>query len=484
MIPAASASAIRKLGQCVVHSRQAVPGAGSTWVDSVQSAYGVFHKSAARERPPLSMMTHSNRLSLVAFAAMGLVNLGLFTSSRASAGDWDRFRGPNGAGISEDKRIPVEIGEKKNRLWKVEIPGSGNCSPVVSRGKIFLQAASADAKERNMLCLALDDGRTLWKKSFIGGPAKTHDKNTLASCTAAADGTRVYMPFWNGAELSVTAFDYEGQVIWTAPLGPFTSQHGPGHSPIVYEGKVILSNDQDGLSELVALDAATGSLAWKKTRPHSRACYSTPLLRDRPGSKPELLIVSTAGASAYDPASGDEIWNWEWKGNDKQLRTIGAPAVFPGLILFGGGNGPGDRHTVALRLEGTGSAVTPTLAWETRRTFPYVPCMLTRGDHVYFVNDSGIAGCYVASTGKEVWTSRISNSTVTASPLMIDGKIYSISEEGSITVFAAKTKFEQLSAGALDEGVRATPAVGDGRLLVRGRQHLYCFGDSSQLAAK
>ncbi|MGE5191174.1 MAG: PQQ-binding-like beta-propeller repeat protein, partial [Deltaproteobacteria bacterium] len=126
--------------------------------------------------------------------------------ARAPASDWPRFRGPNGAGVSTDTGVPIEFGEQKNLHWKVEIPGAGNSSPIVSKQRIFLQTASDDGSERLLLCLDLVNGNTLWRQPAPGGTAKTHNKNTLASSTAAADGSRVYVSFWDGHNLSVAAY--------------------------------------------------------------------------------------------------------------------------------------------------------------------------------------------------------------------------------------------------------------------------------------
>lgn len=407
-----------------------------------------------------------------------------FLHSTGMASDWPRFRGENGTGVVADKDVPVEFGPTKNLVWKVPIAGVGNSSPIVWKQRVYLQTATADGKERLMLCLSLRDGKVLWQKSAPGSTAKTHAKSSLASGSAATDGERVYMPFWDGTRLSITAFDLEGKIVWTHDLGPFKSQHGAGHSPIVHAGKVIIANDQDDFAEIVALDAATGNVAWKSPRKAFKASYSTPVLLERNGES-DVVVVSTAGAAGLDPASGSERWRWNWTTNDLQLRTVGSPVMTQGMIFFGGGNGPGDRHSVGVRLEGKGELPAENMEWQTRKLLPYVPSMLPHGEHVFFVNDKGIAGCFAAKTGTVLWSNRVGDADVTASPLLIDGKIYVINEKGSAFVFAADTKeFKLLSSCELDEVVRASPAVADNRLLIRGREHLFCFGKPVAVSAR
>jgi outer membrane protein assembly factor BamB len=59
------------------------------------------------------------------------------------------------------------------------------------------------------------------------------------------DADRVYACFVSADQFLVIAFDHSGKEIWKEELGTFKSQHGYGASPIVYEGKLIVCNDQD-----------------------------------------------------------------------------------------------------------------------------------------------------------------------------------------------------------------------------------------------
>jgi outer membrane protein assembly factor BamB len=189
--------------------------------------------------------------------------------------------------------------------------------------------------------------------------------------------------------------------------------------------------------------------------------------------------------SGLDPETGSVRWAWNWTTNDQQLRTVGSPVMTQGLIFFGGGNGPGDRHTVAVRMGGKGELPFESMEWSARKMLPYVPSMLPSGEHVFFVNDSGIAGCFVARTGDVVWSNRLGGGDVTSSPLLIDDKIYVVNEKGTAFVFAADPKqFKLLATSDLGEVVRASPAVADHRLIIRGREHLFCFGNPVTVSSK
>lgn len=406
----------------------------------------------------------------------------------AAADHWPRFRGPNGTGVAHDKDIPVRWTADGGILWKVKLPGVGNSSPVVWGDRLFLQSSKEDGTERRLHCVSVQEGKILWTRGVPATKARHHGKNSLASSTPATDGERVYVMFWNGTAIALHAYDLEGKDLWKQDLGPFISrpgkgdaelnQHGAGTSPVVYRGKVFLNNDQTGMAELLALDAKTGKPLWKAPRKAFRTCYSVPFLLETPGKAPELVVSSTAGVTAYNPDTGAVIWNWDWTTFEKMaLRTVGSPLFSNGLVIAPSGDGSGARHAVAIRPGGRDGSTQARLVWEEkRRVFPYVPSLLTHGEHLYSVQDqTGTAQCHEAKTGKLVWEQRMPGGPVSASPVLIDGKVYVISEGGSVFVFPAAPKFTLLARNDMGEGVIASPAVANGKLFIRGQEHLFCI---------
>jgi outer membrane protein assembly factor BamB len=408
-----------------------------------------------------------------------VLGLALLACGLASAGDWPRFRGPNGTGIATDKDVPVKW-TASNVLWKTPLPGSGHSSPIIQSGRIFLQSASADGQTRLLLSLDAATGEILWKTPSPGERAKKHERNSLASSTPATDGVRVYAAFWDGKHIHLGAYDFKnGKPLWENDLGSFTSQHGFGHSPMSIDDKVILVNDQDGSADLLAFDARTGAKAWQTERKAYRACYSTPLVRNNPEGGKELIVASTAGIAGYNPADGKANWWYNWSFSGMALRTVASPILAGDLVIATSGDGSGDRHTIAVKLGGTGDVTADHLAWENRQKypFPYVPCLLTRGDYLYSVHDKGFASCHEARTGEEVWNERLSTVDFTASPILVDGKVYAIAMDGEVHVFEAAPKFKLLAKNTLGEAVSSTPAVANNRLYIRGQKHLYCIGN-------
>ena len=186
-------------------------------------------------------------------------------------------------------------------------------------------------------------------------------------------------------------------------------------------------------------------------------------------------MQSTAALTAYDPGTGRVRWDWTWKFPGQPLRTVGSPICGQDMLFANAGDGGGDRHTVALKTTADGP---PLLAWEKSKGLPYVPSMLAHDGHVYYVNDSGVAGCLSARTGDTVWTERLGG-RVFASPILINGNVYAAMEDGQVVVFAAEPAFRLLARNQIGESISATPAVADGRLFVRGKNHLFCIAKAA-----
>lgn len=427
--------------------------------------------------------------NLFRFACLGLA---LSLTPAARADNWERFRGPNGNGISSDKNIPLKFSATENVRWKVKLDGTGISSPIVWGDRVFLQTASTDASERSLLCFDAKSGKEIWKKSIPGikPKQKLRFDTSLASATAATDGAAVYIPFWNGKDIIMAAYNFKGDKLWGRNLGEFVSQHGAGVSPILYKDLVIMAVDMDAFRDtdnmtgpvanpsiVYALNKKTGKTVWEQPREAIRACYSMPFLVEKPGEAPELIVTSTSAVTSYNPDTGKSNWYWTWKFPKKELRTVAATTYCNGILMSCSGDGSGDRFMAAITLKGKGTDVRPEQIWSNSKEFPYVTCPLIKGEHVFIANDLGRAGCFVAKTGKKLWFESIPDATFYASPIMIDGNIYAASARGDVFVFAADLKeYIQLARNSLGETIRATPAVANGALYIRTDKHLYCIG--------
>ncbi len=181
------------------------------------------------------------------------------------AQEWPRFRGPNGSGVSLSKTIPTTW-TNRDFNWKIPLPGAGHSSPVLWDTNVFLTAGDAKTKQVSVICVSAHDGRMLWQKSFPFTPHSKSSLNTFASASPTVDQHRVYVCWTSPMHYTLMALTHDGQTVWEKDLGPFASKHGGGASPIVYQDKIVLGNEQDGESFLIAVDAATGKTRWQTPR--------------------------------------------------------------------------------------------------------------------------------------------------------------------------------------------------------------------------
>ncbi len=399
-----------------------------------------------------------------------------FLSLPAVAEPWPRFRGPNGDGFSEAATIPLTWTAKDYR-WKVELPGTGQSSPVVWGERIIVTSALDDATQI-VSCRKTADGQLLWERRFPSFPHAQHKLNCYASSTPALDGLRVYCAWATPKDYWVVALDQaSGELVWQRDLGAFEAEHGFGASPIVVDDMVVVVNDQDGPSSVVALDSATGKIRWVAPRRTEKAGYSTPCLYQPEGGPAQLILSSWAhGLSGLDPRTGHVIWEL----GVFQHRVVGSPVVASGLIVASAGTGGSGKRLVVVRPANPAKQIEAKLAYEVTGSLPYVPMVVTKGDLLFLWYDRGVVTCLDAPTGTIHWRERIGG-TYYSSPVRVADRLYNITHEGKVIVLAASRTFKRLGEIDLGESTKSTPAVADGVMYLRTLSHLMAIGNKQNV---
>lgn len=298
--------------------------------------------------------------------------------------------------------------------------------------------------------------------------------NSYGTSSPAVDGERVYVYWTTPEEVTVLALTHEGKDAWRRGLGPFVAQHGSGASPIVFEDKVIVANDDEGESSLVAINSRTGETAWEVKRPKTdvdyRASYSTPMVYEPPGGPPQIIFTSKAyGMTSVDARTGKVLWEVR---DAFPARCVGSPILAGGLIIAACGTTEPQQLTAVRPPTGDAPA---KVAYTITKYAPYVPTTIARGDLVFLWGDAGRLACIRAATGEEVWKARL-EAEFYGSPVLVGDRLYCISQKGEVFVIAAGDKFALLGRSPLGEGSYATPAVAGGVLYLRTFSHLISIG--------
>jgi outer membrane protein assembly factor BamB len=434
------------------------------------------------------------------------VALSFALAAAAGAADWPWWRGPLGTGVSPESGLPSSWTPQDGIAWSVPLAGAGVSSPVVMGDRVYVTSqvgrgqlkpgqhpllartdpevakaeralsagsgAAAPAGDQVVFVVEAFDrssGRRLWEHRV---PAKgplplVHEKHNLATPSPVTDGDRVYAWFGTG---QVVALTVSGAPIWSRHLGEeygaFTLDWGHGSSPALHGDLLYLLCYHEPQSYLLAVDKKTGATRWKVDRPANTKSYTTPVVIAGPSGE-ELLVNSTEGMHAYDPATGDLLWT----AGGPHSFGIGAPSFQNGLIY--GNRGYRSGPYFALRPGGRGGAdVSAThVAWRSDTGAPYVSSVLVYDGLLYFGSDTGVITCVDAATGEKLWQER-TGGIFSSSPVAGDGKIYFSSETGETFVYASGRQPKLLTENSIDGRIVASPAIAGGRIYLRSDDRL------------
>ncbi len=427
--------------------------------------------------PAGKRMTSCRQFSRDAATILLAVCLAVGAGSTLCAGDWAGWRGPHGNGVSSEADVPVRWSNARNVAWKAPLIGYGISSPVVWGDRVIV-TASDGVKLANLhvVCLSLADGRELWHQRLWGtAPTRHHgSKSSMASPTPVTDGEHIFAFFGSG---DVFCFEMTGELVWQRALadeyGKFENRFAASSSPLLHGDQLLLQCDHYGDSFVIALDKRTGANRWKVDRPECWLSWASPQLV--PGARDgefELIVSGSHKLDAYDPETGEALWTV----GGMRRECIPSPVFGNGLIYaVSGPKGP----SLAIRPGGRGDVSESHVVWRNTRGAPFVPSAVLVGHHYYLVDDAGIATCLDAKTGKRHWQKRFGGK-YTASPVATDERIYFCDESGTTVVIRAQSdEYEEIVRNDVKEPIYASPAISQGRILLRTTRHLFCINGSN-----
>ncbi|MCO8123954.1 PQQ-like beta-propeller repeat protein [Stieleria sp. TO1_6] len=374
--------------------------------------------------------------------------------------------------------MPTEWSSDKNIAFRTPLAGQGWSSPVIADGRIYVTAAvpqnqEADAKatEYALTLIILDakNGDLLKSVPLMEQTAekshKIHKKNSHASPTPIVDGDRVFVHFGYQGTACV---DLDGNLIWQNRDLFFKPVHGNGGSPILVDGKLIFTCDGASDPKVVALDAETGKVAWEVERPNDakkKFSFCTPSLIIVDGQK-QVIAPGSDSVLAIDPSNGNVIWQLLYSG----YSVIPKPIYHQGLVFLS--TSYDTPSMLAIDPTGSGDVTETHLKWSIKRNVPHTASMLAHEGLIYSISDGGIAICVDAQTGDVIYTKRVGGG-FSASPVLVDNKIYYTNESGVTTVIATGREYNVLAENDLGERTLASAAVDGNALIMRTADAIY-----------
>lgn len=459
----------------------------------------------------------------------GLALSFIATVPLATAGEWTRFRGPDGSGVANDQSIPAEFGPDKNLAWRIEL-AAGTSSPIVVNELLFLTSHASD--QRTLHCVEASTGKQVWTRSV----QKHHDELATAPAgpstpTPVSDGRRIFVFF---PDAGLYAWTMDGQELWHRPSAASKTMHGLSSSLVCVDDRVVQVVDQLNDSYIAAFDSATGEQVWKSERVSGiTGGYSTPVVYQPEEQKSQVITTGPLEVVAYDVATGERLWWLMGKSNapvsspilrgnrlffcepvgepipmsflaamdgdkDKRLtpeETRSNPAIARLIARIDDAWGnkdtivdesewdrafatfEGKGGLVSISLEGRGDVSSTNLLWSFGKGVPYIPGILVDRDNVFLVDDGGVVTTVNATTGKQVKKGRLKqgNKQYYASPVAAGDHVVTVDTDGVVNVLKNAAEWEIISTSKLEEPCYATPAISNNRIFIRTTKSLFCF---------
>jgi outer membrane protein assembly factor BamB len=475
------------------------------------------------------MKTFGAAVALAFFATIG------FAGDSPSA--WPQFRGPNGSGIAEGQKPPVEFGPTKNVKWKVPAP-SGMSSPIVAGDKLVITAF----EDGKLYTIAYNraDGKEAWRTEAPATKIEAYHKteSSPAASTPATDGKRIVSYF---GSCGLLCYDLSGKELWkmTLPTAAIMGNFGTGVSAVIADGMVVLLRDVSNDAKIMAVDLASGKLKWEKKR-LSPMSYGTPVVWKTPAGN-QVVAPGHARLIAYDLHTGNEKWSVA----GIPSGCCNSPVAAGDVVFLAGGPSGGDDGSkmptfddllklldkdgdgaisraeaqnsqlkdffdnqdinmdgkitrdeyetitkfmsegkdsaLAVKAGGAGDITKSHVLWRKTKGLPHVSTALAYRGQLIMVKDGGVVTAYDAKSGKQLYQERAGHSgRYYASPIAANGHVYLTGlDDGTVTVLRIDSGKAEVVAtnAALGERVAATPAIADDAIYIRTAGHLFAFAE-------
>ena len=410
----------------------------------------------------------------------------LVSACSASGGEVVGWRG-DGTGLFVSAQPPLEWGAepKKNILWKARI-GKGYSSPVASGGRVFITA-----EEDKLLCIDAATGQVAWAKTNgleelanateskairpAGadpslGPGPT---NVIAKLPAKEAGYATATPVTDGQLVYacfgtglVVCYDLAGQRRWVRHfVAPPSSTYGRAASPLLVEGRLLVV-----LGCLTALDPATGRTLWESKQVGES--FATPAVM-KTGATAVVFTGNGACVRVSDGAVlGKELGN--------SLYTT--PVTADSQVYFIG------PQTIAVRLVGKVEA-NPEFKrlWLTELEGEFFSSPVLIDGVLYAVSNEGMLSALETKTGVLLYQQHIDIPSQGVGPGVEPANIYPSlavaaqalflsNDKGDTLVLGVGREYKRIGVNTLEEGAAGSPAFQGKRVFLRGGESLYCIG--------
>lgn len=381
------------------------------------------------------------------------------------AADWPQFRGPGGASVSSDSNVPttwnVKPNEQQNVAWRTELPGRGPSSPIIVGDRVYVTCSGGVKQDRlYVVCYDAKSGKEKFRREFWAtGRTLSHPQSANAAPTPACDGQRIYA-FYSSNDLA--CLDLDGNLLWYRGLAhdypKAGNDVGMSASPVVSGNTVVVQVESYGDSFAAGLDVQTGETRWRLDRKQAPNWCSPTVLRGKDGQEVVLLQSSNA-LTAHDPLTGRQVWQYE-----ANCASIPSSVGIDGRVYL-----PANGITALDLSEGTA----PKLLWDSNSLNPSAASPIIHDGKIYTLNGTGVLTCADVKDGKSLWQLRIGGK-FWGTPVLAGKHMVCVNQDGKAkVVLLGEGKGEVVGESDFGELIQASPAIAGNAVYVRSDKHLW-----------
>ncbi len=427
----------------------------------------------------------------------------LFLVASVDAQDWPRFRGPDGLGVvAELGSIPTQWSPKANLAWKTEMPGPGASSPIIVGDKAFVtcysgyglsQESPGDIENlmRHLVCIDMETGDKLWQKDVKAvGPEDPYEgagvpAHGYASHTPVSDGENIYAFF---GKSGVHAFDLNGNKLWEAEVGRESdpTKWGSSSSPIVHNDIVIITASAESQS-IIGLDKNSGEELWRQEAAGLDGMWGTPSLVKVSEERTDVVMCVAGELWGLNPENGELRWYADAMGSRHAYTSVIADGKR--VYAFNGA----DSGSVAIDIGGEGDISETNTVWSGKPASASFASPVRHNDKIYVVAENMITQVD-ATSGEKLNRIRLKGvmrasgrfgALDYASPVVVGDNMFYLNSRGQMFVVSLGDEMALVTVNRVttdSERFRGTPALSNGRMILRSSAHVYCIADKGETA--
>ncbi len=390
--------------------------------------------------------------------------------SGGGGGSWPNFRGTGYDNIAQEASGLASSWPSSGprKVWSKDMLGPGHAGAAIANGRVYVLDYDQRAREDSLRCLSLADGSEIWRQSYA---VQIKDNHGISRTVPAVTGGYVVALGPMGHVTCARADS--GDVVWQVDLKQTYNTKIPswyaGQCPIIDNGRAILA--PGGKSLMIAVDVASGTVEWEAPNPDGWQMTHASIMPTQIGGRKVYVYPASGGVVGIDASDGSIVFKYpNWTVNTANVPTpvpVGNERIF-----LTGGYGAG---SMLLSVKGG----TPAQVWKIPQNIfgSHQHTPIFHQNHLFGVSMDRQLVC-LNLEGKRVWESG-HTARFGIGPFMIaDGKIYVLSDDGTLVMARATTSgYNEMARAKVLPGpdAWAPMAFADGKLVIRDRETMVCL---------